>query len=156
MEDKTKLITKTIISTVAIVAVAVLGSIFVNVGMPWFNALIKPNQWISNIIIPIVWTVIYLSFAILNFLWIKDQGIGKKITVLMIVNGILNVLWCLIFFAFNQLFLGNIVIIVNVIFGIVLWLQINKVKRVYSYILAIYPIWLCIATTLNLALWILN
>ena len=156
METKKQLTQKVIISTISIILVAVLGSVFVNLGTDWFNLLNRPMQWIPNIIIPIVWTVIYLAFAIINYLWLKNGGINKNVVVLMIINGILNVLWCLIFFTLRQLFLGNIVIILNVIFGIVLWVQINKAQKIYSYVLAIYPIWLCIATTLNLALWILN
>ncbi|MBQ3047525.1 MAG: tryptophan-rich sensory protein, partial [Clostridia bacterium] len=48
-----------ILSFILIIIVAVLGSIFVNIGMPFFNSLTKPSQWISNILIPIVWTIIY-------------------------------------------------------------------------------------------------
>jgi len=150
------LIKKIIISTAFILIVAVLGSVFVNLGMDWFNTLNKPNQWISNIIIPIVWTIIYLAFAIINYLWIKKTTIPKHIVVLMIINGILNVLWCLIFFTLKQLLLGNILIILNLIAGIILVVSIFRSKKVYGYILSIYPIWLSIATTLNLALWILN
>ncbi len=149
-------IKNTIISTVFILLVAVLGSVFVNLGMDWFNSLNKPTQWIPNIVIPIVWTIIYLAFAIINYLWIKKSEIPKNIIILMVINGILNVLWCLIFFTLNLTFIGNIAIILNLIAGIVLWINILKVERVYAYVLSIYPIWLSIATTLNLALWILN
>lgn len=149
-------IKNTIISTVFILLVAVLGSVFVNLGMDWFNSLNKPTQWIPNIVIPIVWTIIYLAFAIINYLWIKKSEIPKNIIILMVINGILNVLWCLIFFTLNLTFIGNIAIILNLIAGIVLWINILKVERIYAYVLSIYPIWLSIATTLNLALWILN
>lgn len=146
----------TIISTVSIVIVAGLGSLFVNLGMEWFNQLEKPSQWIANIIIPIVWTIIYLSFAIINFLWIKKSGIPKKVWILMIINGTLNVVWCLLFFTLKLTFIGNIAIIINLIAGILLWIAIWNEEKIYSYILTLYPIWLAIATTLNTALWILN
>jgi tryptophan-rich sensory protein len=48
------------------------------------------------------------------------------------------------------------VIILNLIASIVLWLDIYKYNKNYAYFVAIYPIWLSIATTLNLAIWILN
>ncbi len=156
METNKNLIKNTIISTIFIFAVAALGSVFVNLGMDWFNALNKPSQWIPNIVIPIVWTTIYLTFAIVNYFWFKKGGIPKNVLILMIINGILNVLWCLTFFTLNLTFIGNIVIILNLIFGIALWLNIFKNEKVYGYILSIYPIWLSIATTLNIALWILN
>ncbi|HAJ77881.1 MAG TPA: hypothetical protein DCO89_02295 [Clostridiales bacterium] len=139
-----------------IVVVAGLGSVFVNLGMDWFNALVKPSQWIPNIVIPIVWTVIYLAFTVILLLWQNDDKIPFKTIVLLIVNGALNVLWCLVFFTLNLTFIGNIVIILNLIAGFWLWLNIIKQKTIYGYILTIYPVWLSIATTLNIALWILN
>ena len=139
-----------------ILVVAVLGSVFVNLGMDWFNSLNKPSQWIFNQIIPIVWTVIYIAFAVILVLWTNKEELTKSTLILLIINGILNVLWCLIFFTLKQTFVGNIAIILNLIFGVVLWVNIFTKQKLYSYILAIYPIWLSIATTLNLALWIMN
>lgn len=145
-----------IFSILAVIVVAGLGSLFVNLGMNWFNTLEKPNQWIPNFVIPIVWSVIYLTAAIILFFWIKDGVITKKVSVLFIVNGVLNVLWCLVFFTLKLTFLGNIVIILNLIASILLFIEIFKYKKLYGYWLSIYPIWISIATTLNLALWILN
>lgn len=139
-----------------ILVVAVWGSVFVNIGMDWFNSLNKPSQWIFNPIIPIVWTVIYIAFAVILVLWTNKEALTKSTLILLIINGILNVLWCLIFFTLKQTFLGNIVIILNLIFGVAFWVNIFTKQKLYSYILAIYPIWLSIATTLNLALWIMN
>lgn len=139
-----------------IVAVAVLGSVFVNLGMEWFNGLTKPSQWVPNFVIPVVWTIIYLAFAVILVLWQNKESISKRTITLLIVNGVLNVLWCLIFFALNQTFLGNIAIILNLIAGFWLVWDISKSKKIYSLILLIYPIWLSIATTLSLAMWILN
>ncbi len=147
---------KIIISFVVIIAVAVLGSVFVNLGMDWFNTLNKPTEWVPNIVIPIVWTVIYSAFAVINFLWLKNEDIPYSTVILMIINAVLNVLWCLIFFTLKQLLIGNIVIVLNLIAGFALIVNILKYKKLYGFILCIYPIWLSIATTLNLALWILN
>lgn len=148
---------KRIISVVLpIVIVAVLGSIFVNLGMDWFNGLDKPTQWIPNWIIPVVWTVIYITFAVVLLKWTSKEDLKKSTIALLVANGILNILWCLVFFTLNQTLLGNIVIILNLIAGIALWVNIFTQKKNYAYWLAIYPIWLSIATTLNLALWILN
>ena len=141
---------------VPILLVAVLGSIFVNLGMDWFNGLNKPSQWIPNWVIPVVWTVIYITFAIILLMWTNKESLNKTTIGLLIANGVLNVLWCLVFFTLKQTFLGNIAIILNLIAGVLLWINIFNQKRRYSYWLAIYPIWLSIATTLNLALWILN
>ena len=139
-----------------ILLVAVLGSIFVNLGMDWFDDLIKPSQWIPNWVIPVVWTVIYVAFAVVLLIWLNKEEIPKSTKILLILNGILNILWCLVFFTLKLTFIGNIVIILNLIAGIALWINIFIQKPTHSYWLSIYPIWLSIATTLNLAMWILN
>lgn len=146
-----------VISVVApIVLVAVLGSVFVNLGTEWFNGLVKPGQWIPNWIIPVVWTLIYVTFAVILLIWSSKEEIPTSTKVLLIINGILNVLWCLVFFTLKLTFVGDIVIILNLIAGIALWVNIFLQKRNYAFYLSIYPIWLSIATTLNLAMWILN
>ena len=146
-----------IISVIApIVMVAVLGSIFVNIGMGWFDGLIKPSQWIPNWVIPIVWTVIYITFAVVLLIWSGKVEIPTSAKILLVVNGILNILWCFVFFALKQTFLGNVVIILNLVAGVALWVNIFLKKRAYAYAVSIYPIWLSIAATLNLAMWILN
>lgn len=148
---------KRIISVVLpIVIVAVLGSVFVNLGMEWFNSLNKPTQWIPNWIIPVVWTVIYLIFAVVLLVWSNKEEITTSTKILLITNGILNILWCLVFFTLKQTFLGNIIIILNLIAGIALWVNVFVQKKNYAYWISIYPIWLSLASTLNLALWILN
>lgn len=141
---------------ISIIVVSVLGSVFVNLGMDWFNTLNKPSQWISNFVIPIVWTVVYIAFAVILTIWQNKEKLSNKTIILLVINGVLNVLWCLTFFTLKQLLIGNIVIVINAFFAVWLILEIAKYKKLYSYILCIYPIWVCIATTLNTALWILN
>ena len=66
-----------IVSVVApIVLVAVLGSVFVNLGMDWFDGLTKPSQWIPNWVIPVVWTIIYITFAVVLLIWSVHIGTG--------------------------------------------------------------------------------
>ena len=145
-----------LIIVISILAVAILGTIFTQIGMGWFDTLIKPKEWIPSFIIPIVWTVIYLLFTYVLIKWQSRRPISKENITLLIINGVLNVLWCLVFFTLNQLFLGNVVIIINALFGIRLYLEICKEDAMNGLIISLYPIWLCIATTLNIALWILN
>ena len=114
-----------IVSVVApIVLVAVLGSVFVNIGMEWFDGLTKPSQWIPNWVIPVVWTVIYITFVVVLLVWSNKEEIPTSTKILLITNGILNILWCLVFFTLKQTFLGNIVIILNLVAGIALWVNI--------------------------------
>ena len=156
MDDKKRNVISIILVILGITVVAVLGSIFVNIGMDWFNSLLKPTEWIPNIVIPIMWTIIYIDFGIVLTLWILKSYIPFDVVIWLIINGILNVVWCLVFFTLNLTFIGNIVIVLNLIAGIILFLKIYKYEKIYAIVTSIYPIWLSLATTLNLALWILN
>ena len=147
---------KIILSIGGVLLVAVLGTIFVNIGMDWFNSLEKPSQWIPNFVIPIVWSVIYISAGLVLFLWQNNGNIPLKTSILFIINGVLNVLWCLVVFTLKQTFLGNIIIIINTILAFTLFNDIYKQNKTYAYMLAIYPVWLSLATSLNTAIWILN
>lgn len=153
MKNKTLTI---ILSIGAVVLVAVMGSIFVNLGMDWFDSLIKPSEWVPNIVIPIVWTIIYTAFSIYLYFAIKNDRLDKEIIALLIVNGVLNVVWCFVFFTLNSLLWGLIAIVLNLIAGCVLLIRMHKKDMFFSYVLTIYPLWLSIATCLNLACWILN
>ena len=156
MEKDRKNLLYIIITIASIVIVAILGSVFVNLGMDWFDSLDRPSQWIPNIVIPIVWTVIYITFAIVLSLWIKNIGLKKSTIILLIINGVLNILWCLVFFTLRLTFLGNIVIVLNLIAGFSLYFNMYAQNKTYTLFTIIYPIWLSLATSLNLALWILN
>lgn len=145
-----------IIIIISILIVAGLGSLFVQIGMNWFGLLKKPSQWIPNFIIPIVWSIIYISFGIVLSLWVSNYQIPKNTIFCLIINGILNVLWCLTFFTLRLTFLGNIIIVLNLFSSIILFIQILNFNKLYAFLTAFYPIWLSIATTLNLAIWILN
>jgi translocator protein len=154
--EKKILIKNILISFLPVLIVAVLGSVFTSLGMEWFNALNKPSEWLPNYIIPIVWSVIYLLASIILFIWNCNGGIPKGVNWLFAVNGLLNIFWCLSFFTLNQLFFGLVLILFNVVCASFLIIQIDKYRPQYSRFLLIYPIWLYIATTLNIAVWVLN
>ena len=157
MENNSKNLIKNILLSFGLVlVVAGLGTLFTQIGMDWFDTLIKPSEWIPNYVIPIVWTVIYLTAGIVLFMWLQHDTMDKSLATLFIINGILNIIWCLVFFTFNSLLLGLVVILINLVFAIYLVIQIDKYRPIYARALLIYPVWLLIATGLNLAVWILN
>lgn len=145
-----------ILSTIGIVVVSLLGSVFVGLGMTWFNGLLKPTQWLPNFVIPVVWTIIYLLEIITLWILIGRKKMSKDLAVWFVINGILNVLWCLVFFALKLTFIGNVVIVLNLVAGFLLFVKLQKFNLLVSKLMLIYPLWLSIATTLNLALWVLN
>ena len=146
---------KYFIVVLSIALVAGLGSLFVNLGMEWFNTLNKPSQFVPAFVFGIVWSVIYITFAVVICLWIRKEKLPKSTFALLIINGVLNVLWCLLFFTLNNTILGLVAIVLNLIAAIILWINMYKRKPIYAYVTSIYPIWISLATCLNIALWIL-
>lgn len=141
-------------SLVFILVVALIGLLFTNSGMNWFDKLNKPTEWIPVIVIPIMWTIIYSLFYIYTIA--RDYYNNSKLTTLLIINGLLNILWCLMYFVINTLLGGLIVIVLNLIASILVIVEISKEDKLFGYILMIYPLWLSVATSLNIATWILN
>lgn len=139
-----------------VILVALLGTIFTNMGLEWLYTLHKPSIWLKSYVIPIMWSIIYTIFTIYLLYLTKNDKLNKLQLALLILNGFFNVLWCLIFFSLENLLLGLVIIIINLIVSILLSKEIFKTNKIYGYILLIYPTWLSIATTLNLSLWILN
>lgn len=152
---KSKIISYVII-LISIAVVAGMGSVFVNLGMDWFMMLDKPSQFVPNFLIPIVWTVIYVVFAIVLCLLVYNNGITTKTIILLTISGFLNIIWCLLFFTLNLTFWGVISIILLLISAYLVVLDLLTYNKFYVYFTIIYPLWASIATALNLSLWILN
>ncbi|MBQ7308246.1 MAG: tryptophan-rich sensory protein [Clostridia bacterium] len=156
MENKKRVKRNYIIIILSLILIAGLGSVFVNLGMDWFETLKKPTQFIPNFLIPIMWTIIYLTYGIILCLWSWKEEIDTRTKFLLVLNGLLNLLWCLTFFTFNLTFLGLVFIVLLLISSYFLIFSIKDYNKIYFYFGLIYPIWVSLATTLNLSLWILN
>ncbi len=149
---------KTFSYFVAIAGVAItatLGALFTNMGVDMLDILNLPSQWIGGSTISVVWTVIYLSLAVYLVLTIKNNQLTTTTILLAITNGVANVCWCGVFFALKSLLGGLIIIIINALLATLLVIDATKKHKAYSYT-AIYPLWVTIATCLNLAVWVLN
>lgn len=140
----------------SILVVAILGSVFVNLGMDWYGTLSRPSSFVPNFLIPIMWTIIYVIFGIVLCNWAGKESLPKCVIVKLVVNGILNILWCLLFFTLNQTLWGLIAIVLLIYSSILLVMSMFKQNKIYGFLTSIYPLWVSIATCLNLALWILN
>lgn len=147
-----KRIKKYVLPLLFIIFVAGVGYLFTSYGMTWYKTLKKPTEWLGSMVFVVVWSTIYSLFYIYC---IRNEYNNKTLN-LLLINGILNVLWCLLYFVINTLLGGLIVIIVNLFLAVYLVFEIYKYNKLYGYILSIYPLWIAIATTLNLATFILN
>lgn len=144
---------KCVITALSIVAVAGIGSIFTSIGQEWYSPLEKPTQWPPSFIFPVVWSTIYLLAFIVLCRAISNDTATKSLFVRGVINGILNVLWCLVFFTLKLTFVGVVVIVFNAVASVVF---VRQIEGKIQYAMWIYPLWVMLATMLNVAVWILN
>ena len=150
-----------LIASILIVFIAgTIGSIATLSQIPtWYAALVKPSWAPPNWLFGPVWTTLYILIGIALFL-VWKEGINRKDVKLAIsvfvVQLVLNVLWSVIFFGYNSLLGGLIVIII-------LWIAIlaniiffYRVSKSAGLLLVPYIVWVTIASYLNYSVYLLN
>ena len=144
------------IAVVFVIIVAVVSSIFTNASGPCYTTLAKPSEYPPNWIFPLTWSTIYVLFAIVIYLLLKNKQMNKKLIIVFSLNGLFQILWCLFYFTLEMLFLPLLIILATLTASLILIFKLKKINILYFYLLLIYPIWLSIASLLNIATWILN
>lgn len=132
-----------------------LGSMFTSEGVisPWYLNLPKapwtPPGWVFGV----AWTIIMICFSIyMAFLWNKTNT--TKLIVLFSIQWVLNVSWNPIFFYFQQVLLGVIVIFLLTLVVHIFLLYYRKMLGWNTLFIIPYAIWLWVATSLNLYIYL--
>lgn len=118
----------------------------------WYQNLVKPSFNPPAWLFGPVWTILYILMGISLYLVLTHKLQVK----LFIAQLILNLIWTPIFFGVHYLLLSVIVIIALLISVIITIYYFYKVNKTSAYLLIPYLVWLCIATTLNISILILN
>ena len=125
-------------------------------GDDYFATVVKPTQWVPDFVFAVVWTLIYIIYAVTYFLFSGERLLDKKLVFVGLLNGLLNVLWSLVYFALGNGFGGMVIIIINAFFATLLAKSITEKGQKFTFLCWLYPLWLYLATALNFAVWILN
>jgi tryptophan-rich sensory protein len=135
-----------------------IGGLFTSEGVPsdWYQNLVKapwtPPGWVFGS----AWTLIMICFAVYMAYGWKQVDNKSMFLTLFIFQWILNVLWNPVFFKFHLVFAGLIIIsILTILVGIFIIAYFKQFKF-YSLFILPYFIWLMIATSLNLYIFIKN
>ena len=157
---KPKDIGKLVGSIVACEGAGGIGAIFTTPAIAtWYVTLQKPAFTPPNAVFMPVWTTLYLLMGIAVFLiWRKGLEAKEVKTAFIIfwVQLIINILWSAVFFGLKSPFGGFIVIVLLLIAVVITIVQFFKVSRLAGGLLIPYIVWLGIATSLNVGVWILN
>lgn len=125
----------------------------------WYGTLIKPLFTPPNWIFAPVWTLLYVMMGIAAGLVWARGFYHKWVKTALYYFGfqlLLNGLWSIVFFGFNNIF-ASLVLILALLILILLTIKWFKVvSATAAYLMIPYFLWVCFATYLNYKLWELN
>lgn len=160
MNFNLKEIFRLIVSVLIVFIAGTVGTVATLPQIPtWYASLIKPSWAPPNWLFGPVWTTLYILIGIALFL-VWREGLNKREVKLAIsvfaVQLFLNVLWSLIFFGYNSLLGGLIVVIIlwiAILTNIIVFYWVSKPA---GLLLVPYIIWVSIASYLNYTVYLLN
>lgn len=138
---------------------AAIGSLATFPSLPtWYAGLQKASFNPPNWVFGPVWAVLYILIALsLYVVWTARTKFQKRDAYIAFgVQLTLNVLWSIVFFGLHLPALGVVVIVA--MFGSIavnIW-QFCRISRVAGWLLAPYLCWVAFASSLNIAVALLN
>ncbi|MBP7671050.1 tryptophan-rich sensory protein [Candidatus Gracilibacteria bacterium] len=145
---------KVVYATLAVIAVAAIGSLFSSNGMLWYDSeIIKPALTPPDIAFPIAWNLIFI-LCIISIVLVRENT--KRIYTLFAINGVLNILWSLLFFTLHQIPLAFADMLLLELTNILLITLIWRQSRLAAVLLLPYAIWVAFASYLTWQILLLN
>ena len=132
------------------------GLVTISYKEPWYSQLVKSSYNPPDWIFAPVWTTLYLmmTFAIWLF-WLSKKRDMNTIYIYFI-HILFNTTWSVIFFAFHNILLAFINLMILIWLIVILILRYRRVNNVSAYLMIPYLLWSCYALFLNFSLYILN
>lgn len=123
----------------------------------WYASIVRPSWTPPNYVFGPVWTLLYVLMGIsAGLVWrTGKKGVWMPLA-LFFVHLFVNVAWSLVFFGDHNP--GGALIIIAVLWamivGMMLWFW--RFKRLATYLLVPYLVWVSYASTLNAGVYFLN
>ena len=123
---------------------------------PWYSLLNKPVFNPPDWVFGPVWTILYLLMTI--SIWMYWHSKNKEINTVYIyfIHLVFNATWSIVFFAFHNMILALLVLVVLIALIINLIIRYRRVTMMSSYLMIPYLLWCCFALILNSSLIFLN
>ena len=125
----------------------------------WYAGLVKPAFTPPNEVFMPVWLTLYTLMGIAIYLvWRKGlatQGVKPAFILFWVQLG-LNAIWSVVFFGFEAI-LGGVIIIISLwVLVLLTMIRFFGISRVAGGLLVPYLAWLSIASSLNIGILVLN
>jgi benzodiazapine receptor len=125
----------------------------------WYDNLNKAPWNPPNYVFGVVWSILYFILFIFFILMVKSSNkcfpYCKWIGIFFI-QLFLNLIWTFIFFKFQNILLALVDLILIICFVLYLFRLSYKINKYYGYLLIPYIIWLFVALSLNIYIYLMN
>jgi tryptophan-rich sensory protein len=124
----------------------------------WYEGLNKSILTPPGFVFSIAWSILYVLIAIAGWmLWQKRENIEMRPALYLYISQLLmNWSWTPLFFQLHLIGFSLIWLVILTFLTFLTIYSIKDKKRLVSYLLLPYFIWLLFATYLNYAIWLLN
>ena len=119
-----------------------------------YEALVKPWFTPPNWLFGPAWTVVYILIAVAGWRVTLSEGFNSTAFRLWMTQMLLNWAWTPVFFGFHKVGLGLVIILCLLVTVIAFMRKVNDQTARWCF--APYAVWLCYATSLNAAIFVLN
>jgi benzodiazapine receptor len=137
-----------------------IGSIFTMEAIPtWYATLQKPSFSPPAWVFGPVWTTLFILMGIALYIVVKDGTGTAPVRHAIAFFGaqiLANTLWSFLFFGMRSPFLGLIDILLLVVLIAGTMVTFYRVSKAAAWLLVPYLCWVCFATAVNAAVWVLN
>jgi len=124
----------------------------------WYEQLTRPYLSPPSWVFGPVWTVLYIMIACSIILYFRTSArpYATLTLIVLLVHLAANLAWTSLFFGFNSLLLSLLDIIVLDVTLVALIFLFWKTSAAAAALLLPYLLWICFATYLNAAYFVLN
>ncbi len=119
----------------------------------WYNQTPKTSITPPNYIFPVAWGILYILLGVYFYLllaWRKLKD-SWKAHVLFVFQLVLQIVWCLFFFALGKLAIGLIILLIADFATVALIRATKDLNLNIYYLLWPYLVWMLYATLINLS-----
>ncbi|MGL3827170.1 TspO/MBR family protein [Candidatus Pelagibacter communis] len=123
---------------------------------PWYSTLIKPSFNPPDWVFGPVWTILYLMMTIAIWSYWHSKNKEMNTVCIYFIHLVFNSAWSIVFFVYHNIFLALIVLLILISLILVLIVRFRRVKKMSSYLMVPYLLWIIFALILNVSILILN
>ncbi len=134
-----------------------LAQLLSNMDMGFYKTLERPPLLPPGWLFPVVWTVLYALMGIAAYRVYNSEAENRTgALVLYGVQLLVNFLWPIVFFRFQNIGAAMAVLILLFVLVVLTAVQFYKADRLSGLLLIPYLLWLAFALYLNIGLYFLN